>query len=178
MKSILTTQDIIYLLEQQERLDLNVRKEFNINPVQWVHMDDEHIVALSVELHEFFNETKAFKYWSKKTIDRQRLLEEAVDVIHFIMLNVNKSGKEHYFIDCYHDYVLMGDKNPLKDKEEVVSLMVEMITAPEVHTREDLDGLLHDVLRILDFYDFDRKQIMQAYKEKNKVNFERLAKGY
>lgn len=178
MKSLLTLQDIIYLLEQQKKLDLNVRKEFNINPVQWVHMDDEHITALSVELHEFFNETRAFKYWSKKPVNRKNLIEEAVDVIHFIMLNVNKSGKQHFFLDCYHDYVLMGDKNPLENKDEVVSLMVEMITAPEVHTQEDLDGLLHDVLRILDFYDFDRKQIMQAYKEKNAENFRRLESNY
>ena len=114
----------------------------------------------------------------KKTIDRQRLLEEAVDVIHFIMLRVNKSGKELQFIHNYHNYVVSADKKNLKDVDQVKVLMVEMILCSELDVREDIDGVLRDVLRILDFYDFDRKQIMQAYKEKNKVNFERLAEGY
>lgn len=176
MKSLLTESDIRYLLEQQERLDADIRKKFSINDTAWIEMDVEHDIALRVEVAEFVNACyKSWKYWKKKTMDRQAILDEAVDVIHFIMLSVNKCGTD-IFLENYIKYFkahFFG--NPIEKKEDVRELMNLMLYRPGAFTHCDL--LIH-LLEILDFYDFDRKQIMQAYKEKNKVNFERLAGGY
>ncbi|TPR54654.1 dUTP diphosphatase [Metamycoplasma neophronis] len=49
------------------------------------HFNTKIVIALLVELGEFANEVKAFKYWKKdKTIDRQAMLEEFADGIHFL----------------------------------------------------------------------------------------------
>ena len=44
------------------------------------------IIALHVELGELANETRSFKYWSKKgPSPREIILEEFVDVLHFTL---------------------------------------------------------------------------------------------
>ena len=176
MKSLLTEQDIKYLLEQQERLDADIRKGHGISDEEWQLMDNAHLLALSCEINEFFNETKAFKYWSKKMMDRQKTLEEAVDVIHFIMLIANKNHVAAFldeFLDEYETYSKFPES--INNIHDVRQVMAEVVGTLSI---DNLTYILVDLLAILDFYDFDRKQIMQAYKEKNKVNFDRLAGGY
>ena len=171
MKSLLTKQVIIYLLEQQERLDADIRERFNINDTEWVEMNIEHDIALQVEIAEFVNACyKSWKYWKSKPMDRSQILDEAIDVIHFVMLHHNN----HYHLNFVTELVFQEMHKVSKiDNEDEVKNKLHLIL--KINSRFEL---LSRLLEILDFYDFDRKQIMQAYKEKNKVNFERLAKGY
>ena len=47
---------------------------------------DARVLALLVELGEFANETRSFKYWSvKKVTDTQAMHEEFSDVMHFVV---------------------------------------------------------------------------------------------
>jgi len=44
----------------------------------------DRILALSVEVGEFANATRCFKYWSIKPSEpKERLLDEYVDILHF-----------------------------------------------------------------------------------------------
>src|SRR5699024_3525740 len=92
MNELLTEQDIRYLLEQQEMLDADIRKKHKIATVDWMaNMYAEHDIALRVEVAEFVNACyQSWKYWKSKPMDRDSILDEAVDVIHFIMLHHNK----------------------------------------------------------------------------------------
>lgn len=171
MKSLLTEADIKYLLEQQERLDADIRKRFAISELDWEYMDEQHMIALNVEIHEYINSIyKSWKYWKTKPMDRSAILDEAVDVIHFIMLMVNKKGTTGVFFNIYSETA--EGRESLYMEYELGKRIFSMINYSQFHV------LLVDLLQTLDFYDFDRKQIMQAYKDKNKVNFERLAGGY
>ena len=171
MKSLLTEQDIRYLLEQQERLDADIRKKFSINDTAWIEMDVEHDIALRVEVAEFVNACyKSWKYWKSKPMDRSQILDEAIDVIHFVMLHYNKRFDLNFATELLVESLRSMDK--VEDEFDVKE---------RLHHTLRYDSRFHlfkEVLAILDFYDFDRKQIMQAYKEKNEVNFERLAGGY
>ena len=47
---------------------------------------NERILALFVEVGEFANATRSFKYWSKKPPEsKERLLDEYVDMLHFYL---------------------------------------------------------------------------------------------
>ena len=171
MKSLLTERDIRYLLEQQERLDADIRKKFSINDTEWIEMNVEHEIALRVEVAEFVNACyKSWKYWKSKPMDRSQILDEAIDIIHFIMLHHNKNYEFDFAIILLVE--ALGSVHQLEDESDAKERLYHILQYNSVF------HLFKDVLAILDFYDFDRKQIMQAYKEKNKVNFERLAGGY
>lgn len=170
MKSLLTEQDIRYLLEQQEKLDLDIREKHGISKYSWDNeMDAEHEIALRVECAEFVNACyKSWKYWKTKPMNREDIIDEAVDVLHFIMLDWNKLDS----IDIESILERFNDVNVAENQSEVKSMMHIILIAENA-----LDIFVY-LLMVLDFYDFDRKQIMEAYKEKNKANFERLAEGY
>ena len=171
MKSLLKESDIRYLLEQQERLDQDIRERFSINDAEWIEMNIEHDIALRVEVAEFVNACyKSWKYWKTKYMDRNAILDEAIDVIHFVMLHHNKHFDFNFAIELLVESLKSMDK--VEDESDVKERLHHILRY------DSRFHLIKEVLEILDFYDFDRKQIMQAYKDKNKVNFERLAEGY
>lgn len=172
MKSLLTEQDINYLLEQQERLDRDIREKHKIPKGAWLNaMDDEHEIALRVEVAEFVNACyKSWKYWKTKHMDRGAILDEAVDVIHFVMLGWNKADLKNEGLTYVIEY--FDDIKVAKSQRDIMKSLKAMLEADNA-----LD-IFSYLLIILDFYDFDRKQIMAAYKEKNAENFRRLESGY
>jgi len=51
------------------------------------------ITSLSVEVSEFANATRCFKYWSlKQSESKERLLDEFVDILHFWLSIANLIG--------------------------------------------------------------------------------------
>ena len=75
-------------LEMQEKLDEKILKG---NFSDYKTLLSKKILACMVELGEYANETKAFKYWSKKEVSgREIRLEEFVDVLHFIFSIANQ----------------------------------------------------------------------------------------
>lgn len=173
MKSKLNKEDLIFLLTQQERLDADIRKSFDIPLKTWqTGMFRKHDIALHVEVAEFVNEARIWKYWKKKPIQRERLVDEAVDILHFVMLVLNKVNPSvEMAAESLSDY--MKELTPVFEEDEIEEMLHEML----VMNLNEL-GILKRMLVILDYFDFDRKQIMSAYKNKNDVNFERLATGY
>ncbi len=71
------------LLNMQNELDRHIESEHGLQNADLV---DKKILALLVELGELANETRCFKFWSKKAPSEQEvILEEYVDGIHFIL---------------------------------------------------------------------------------------------
>ena len=173
MNSKLNKEDLIFLLTQQERFDADLRERFEISLETWRHeMFRRHDIALRVEVAEFVNEARIWKYWKKKPIERDKLVDEAVDILHFVMLILNKDGLDvEVAAESISDY--LKQIRPASKEDEVEELLHEML----VMNLNEL-AILKRMLVILDYFDFDRKQIMSAYKNKNDVNFERLSSGY
>ncbi|WP_233485571.1 dUTPase [Spiroplasma sp. ChiS] len=78
------------MLENQKKLDEHILTKFKLN-------DDEtfekRILAFLVELAEFINEQRDFKYWSVKPAStKDVLLEEYIDGIHFLISIGNSLG--------------------------------------------------------------------------------------
>ena len=69
--------DYTNIYKETRRLDDEFAEKYN---------HDEEIrrknrLELLVELGELANETKCFKYWSKKTGDKEKILEEYIDCV-------------------------------------------------------------------------------------------------
>ena len=174
LNTALNKADLIYLLTQQEKLDSSMRDTHGIKKRHWLeNMDKEHAIALNVEKHEFINEAyQTWKYWKKKPMNTALILEEAIDVIHFVMLilnkpsiNVEKTAKDTAAWIMAHDS--LEDRNEVKDK---IFSLSRQYNNPE--------RTLVIVLQILDYYGFDVLDILNAYKKKNAKNFERILEGY
>lgn len=171
MKTLLTLADIDYLLTQQEKLDKDIRNKKGISDDEWLGMDDKHYIALSVEKAEFINECHDldnWKYWKSKPVDKEKIIDEAIDVIHFVMLIVNKMNVAE---DLYEELVSL-------DGMMSGSQLTDLSIKNYLKVVNDLPFTMYTTLRILDHYGFTTKNIIDQYNRKNKINFERLESGY
>ena len=173
MKTLLNKSDIIYLLTQQNKLDQAMREQLNISESDWMHMHMEHSLALNVELHEFINACfKSWKYWKRKDMNMDDVLDEAIDVIHFCMLRLNKSTAKTEFIASNVESEIQ-DKRQLEDRKAVKRVMHHLSSGTP-----SVESILGYVLSILEYYGFTGQDIINQYNTKNAINFQRIASGY
>lgn len=182
---------------KQEQLDSMIREKLNITEQQWEEdYEFEHNAALKVEIHEFFNECHdLWKYWKQKAVNPDRIIEEAVDVIHFLHLIINRDdrfvpsfdgarGFHVNHINIMLNYIewtseekypseairiLMGDSRLLLGNENIFK---------GFYNQNDLYTYYAAILYVLDHYGFTLDDIEQAYDKKNKENHTRQANNY
>lgn len=161
---------------KQEILDKAIREKHNISNIQW-HGDLEvkHYIALRVEVAEFVNECHdVWKYWKQKSIVPDRLLDEAVDVIHFLHLIMNK----HTDITNYsHISEINGEIKRLLDVASNEHYSTDMLLFAIIDLKDPY-SIYALLLIILDHYSFTLDDIEQAYDKKNKENHTRQANNY
>ena len=155
-------------------MDTAMREQLEIDPNDWRSvMDVEHHLALNVELHEFINACfKPWKYWKRKDMNMDDVLDEAIDVIHFSMLLINKNPTDT-LAKSERIARKLQDSEELKHEIDVRDAMFNTSTS-----NNSVAVKLVRVLQILDYYGFTTQDILSAYNNKNKVNFERLNNGY
>lgn len=80
------------LLYKQKQLDDYIISNMDV-PMGFNQRLTNTILAAMVELSEMANEIKCFKHWSKKpSSERNVILEEYVDVLHFFLSIANQLG--------------------------------------------------------------------------------------
>ena len=82
MRTVFTQEALNEMRRLQRKLDTRVKKENDI-PAD-ANLNIEKFLALKTELFELANEIESFKYW-KKNKNKTNQLEEACDVLHFIL---------------------------------------------------------------------------------------------
>ena len=71
------------LYKKQKELDLEIANNHNIT---YASTRNKRTLALLVELGEFANATRTFKYWSNKGPEsKERVLDEFADGLHFVL---------------------------------------------------------------------------------------------
>ena len=71
---------------------------------------NKNCIELLVELGEFINETKCFKYWSVKKPNKELILDELADVLKMTMTflhTINKEIKEYEVEDIECDLMML-----------------------------------------------------------------------
>ena len=84
------------LYEKQAELDQRIADNHNVT---YASTRERRILALLVEIGEFANATRCFKYWSNKSSEPQDIvLDEYVDGLHFFLslgVDINVSKREY-----------------------------------------------------------------------------------
>lgn len=170
---ILSEDTIQYFKTQQEKLDENIRNAHNIYYADWrTSFELQHTLALGVEISEFINEAHdLFKYWKRKSVNRERIIDEAVDVLHFVMLINNKQEVTVEEIKAVIDSTLFDLHYSFKSNREI---LVELLH----HGKLNQNEILARVLYLLNHYQFNESDVIKQYDTKNKENFKRIENNY
>lgn len=81
-----------YLLAKQSQLDNYIIRSKNLSLKDNERLNNT-ILAMMVELGELANEIRCFKFWSNKpSSDKEVIIDEYVDVLHFFLSIANQLG--------------------------------------------------------------------------------------
>lgn len=155
------------LFEKQKELDEYIYKK---NGVTAEEIYDKKIVAFLDELFELANELQFFKYWKDDiVIDRQRAIEEYIDVIHFTISIANAVGvHEHKYIDT----------KP-RDLNKLFLGITNLATVISVSKSKDhVKSLINNVIALGYQLGLNEEIVLAEYNKKNEVNYARQESGY
>ena len=169
------------LLEMQKVLDADILREKGLTLEETYN---KRVIAALIELGEFANEQRFFKYWSNKgPSEKETRLEEYVDILHFLLSTLYIRGYRGENLSILE---VEGDWEEVWQNTAAEILGLSKLW-------EDLWGeeyLLEPVTsvhfgKVFSFYfrlgelaGFEWEEVVEEYKRKNAVNFERLRSGY
>ncbi|MED3725569.1 dUTP diphosphatase [Priestia filamentosa] len=157
------------LFSMQHELDTHIEQKHGLQEESLIQ---RKTLALLVELGELANETRCFKFWSlKKPAEREVILEEYVDGIHFILslgLEIN--------IDQEKDFKKEENDNNINEQ---FLYAYQTISAFQVNQEEQhYEAMFSSYLQLGYLLGFSAEDIKRAYLEKNEENFKRQEQGY
>ena len=174
------------LFELQHQLDERIEQEHPRQPGE--DRLPKKVLALLVELGELANEARFFKFWSHDQeprtavltwpygaggppVYRNRVLEEFVDGLHFILSLGLDIGfdPEDWIIkgEQYHDLT-----------EQFMKLIKEIVHFSKSLHEIDYVQILKLFIGLGEMLGFTWEEIEEAYLQKNQENFKRQEEGY
>ena len=156
------------IIEMQKTLDQRIHESKGLCSKDTLK---SRIVALSVELAEMANEMRFFKFWSTKTQNEERILEEAADCLHFIVSIGNELG----FIPSFNDRKIGKTTDPTQLYLKINKHLVEIDGGMGEYS---YGALCDGFCELLALYDISTQDLFNEYKIKNRVNHQRQDEGY
>jgi dimeric dUTPase (all-alpha-NTP-PPase superfamily) len=157
------------LFSMQEILDNRIEKEHSLENESLI---GKKILALIVELGELANETRCFKFWSKKVPSaKEVILEEYVDCLHFILS-----------IGLYNEYLDIEMNNSMSTDFTLTDMFLHLNMAISNFisnsSKENYADIFNNFLLLGTLLGFTIEDIETAYITKNEINHERQNQGY
>ncbi|WP_062047829.1 dUTP diphosphatase [Bacillus sp. JCM 19034] len=132
----------------------------------------EQLLAFLVEVSELANETRCFKYWSRKgASEKAIILEEYVDGVHFLLT----IGLALKFTDVEIDSFEQMERSLTVQFLDVMALTHRLQETRELDTYKQLFLTYFSLGEALGF---SPEEVEEAYLAKNKVNHKRQDEGY
>ncbi|MBD7962568.1 dUTP diphosphatase [Fictibacillus norfolkensis] len=159
------------LFSMQSELNMRIVKEHNLDNSS---LFEQRRLAFLVELGELANETRCFKYWSKRPAsEKEVILEEYVDGLHFV-LSIG--------LDLGFNEVKMTDEVDLSEKMDKIDINSLFLTLYQNGSRslsnDEFQTFFDEFLGLGVKLGFTFEEIEAAYFEKNAVNHKRQDTGY
>ena len=170
----ITEEQFEYFAENQEKLDSFMRAKRDITLEDWDMSDyyiRVHTIALKNEVSEFVNECRdIWKYWKDQRVNPDKLIDELVDVIHFLHLDFNKSHRNGiefgFFVRQINEMIKEFSEH------ETYALLYKLETYNSIYT------IYACTLLVAQHYGITMDDIKTAYDIKNAENFNRQKRGY
>ncbi len=160
--------DWISLFTMQKNLDKYIETNHDLTTRNTFR---ERCLALLVELGELANETRCFKFWSKKPRSEKKvILEEYVDGIHFIL---SLGLEKNYYYESKDI-----EQSSLSETEQFMLVYEKCLHYKNDPTQQLYNELFTSFLQLGQILGFDEEDIQLAYRKKNEINYERQNQGY
>ncbi len=164
MKSL----DLTPLFAVQKELDLEIAKNHGID---YPSTFRRRLLALLVEIGEFANETRCFKYWSNKgPSGKEAILDEYADGLHFLLSLGIPLGVESYV------HVFKKDQDGLV--EQILLAYHHALALLEDYGPKNYARAFGSYLNLLPLLGYQPEEAVEAYKKKLEVNHKRQESGY
>lgn len=156
------------LLDLQSEQDYRVDNFFSFR----AKTEDDIIYAMKDEKQEWLKELPYdlnFKFWKKKEYDRNKELEEIVDILFFILQLANfKVYYKKRFKACFDNW----DEGTYKNEFSDFSLRRVLVTDFELDMTMDQyrSDLMKDYNNLCRWRKFSKKEILEKYWEKWNYN--------
>ena len=158
------------LQKKQLELDKFIYESNNIVDTGDIFYDK--LTALDVELSEFINEVKSFKYWKKnKIMDKNKTIEEACDCLHFMLSLANDMEVELKYIEAMK---IAKDVNLLY-RFIKATLWKDLYLDDNSESINKIFSLLIGLIKELGF---TYKDLTKEYDRKYEINIQRQKEGY
>ena len=160
------------LYESQRKLDVFINKKHKTN---YKKSFFSRMLAFVVEIGEFANETRCFKYWSlNKKISKQKILEEYIDGLHFLL----SIGIPLKFDKKMSFQITKPSMKKLNLVKKILKIYYETIKLVDNYNFYQYKKVLKNYLEISYFLNLSLNEIIKIYNKKNKINYERQKNGY
>lgn len=160
------------LYDKQAKLDTYITTTHGLIDTS---LFEEKFLALLVELGELANETRCFKFWSKKQAsERAIILEEYVDNVHFLLsIGLEKGYK--YTSEREIEQATDPCSDVTKQFNRVFQHCLQFYND---QTESSYTKMIQQYLHLATHLGFTKADIERAYDKKNEVNYERQEQGY
>ena len=160
--------DLKDLFVLQKELDLEIANNHHTN---YENTRNKRIVALLVELGEFANTTRTFKFWSNKGMDKKEVvLDEFADGLHFLLsLGIDKG----YLVDTIE---VEDDDKSLTDNLLETYNLVSLYSKDQ--SFKNYLNMFVSYLRALHKIGYSFEEAKEAYGIKLKENHHRQETNY
>ncbi|SES95794.1 Dimeric dUTPase, all-alpha-NTP-PPase (MazG) superfamily [Natronincola peptidivorans] len=160
--------EIQQLFHIQKQLDETICNNHNLHNKDLI---PAKILALEVELGELANETRCFKFWSKKMASpKDVILEEYVDCLHFLL----SIGLDEDF----HEAKFYIKENPRDLIQQFQDVFRKCSNFHQSLSEEAYVDLFEGFLSLGGKLGFTWQEVEEAYLKKNQVNYQRQEEGY
>ena len=171
----MTSKDIELIkemLHMQAKLDEAIMKEYGLYTIY----EEKLSFAILDEVGELTHELKGNWCWWKKTqpiVDNAKVLEELVDVWHFVLSWQNNSngGEEGLLTDDEIMEKVDDDRWSIEEYGKGIVIKLADLSYSPLWKVEPL-------IAITEYLGFTIEQVYEAYCGKNKINYQRLKEGY
>ena len=156
------------MYQKQLELDNEIAKNHHIS---YEETKDKRLLALLVELGEFANATRTFKYWSNKPSEsKERVLDEFADGLHFLLsLGIDQG----FNVDSIE---VNDDDNTLTDNLLRTYELTSIFYSSQ--TLENYLSMFISYLRALYKLGYSWEEAKAAYYSKLQENYNRQSNNY
>lgn len=161
-------------LKELYSLQLGLDKEImDKHPgVSYETTKEKRTLALLVELGEFANETRTFKFWSLKGPSaKEVILDEYADAIHFFLslgLTIGINSFSHEF----------GGEEFKDLTSAIMDVYQKVVDFSRTFEKKDYEIAFHAYLDLLPRLGYNGDDMLEAYKKKLHVNYVRQENKY
>lgn len=156
------------LIVKQSEIDALIAQNHHIS---YASTRSRRTVALLVEIGEFANATRCFKYWSNKPSEAKEIvLDEYADGLHFFLsLGIDIGSKKQI-------YEVKDNKIPLSD--QIVKLYCYIANFTKHYDKVSYSRAFSYFLNMSYTLGYSVEEVIKAYETKLKENYRRQRTNY